>query len=288
MNRRWLRNLGAIVLAFTTTDLLANPKSQSASKPSTVVGRQPSGDPVRPMHSVARPLQEVTLTSVAGTVSAVFVEEGQHVQKGQRLLAFDTRMTQARVEMADAEYQSSLSAVKVAELESELARERYQQLVEAYRQGAATEVEVRESHVRMQQAKARHGATLDEVKLADERKNYAQVENELQALVAPFDGIAVRVFATPGQTPTPSQPLVRIVDVSKLRVDLYLPLDQYRRQGEAFTLIADSPVHRELQAQLVVIDRVIDPATQTIRCVLELDNRTHELPSGFRVELKPE
>lgn len=281
MNQLWLLTSLAVVLALVATDSVADPNLNASAQ--TRVSQS-----THTMHSVTRPLREVTLTSAAGTIASVFVEEGQRVRKGQRLLAFDQRMSEARVEMAKAEFQSSLSTVKVGVLESKLTTTRYQNLKEAYRQGAATEVEVTESHVRMQQARARYAAALDAVKQAEEQKHYAQVENQLRELVAPFDGIATRVFATPGQTPTTSQPLVQIVDIRRLRVDLYLPTERFDRQRKTYTLIAGSPVHRELTAKLVVMDRVIDPATQTIRCVLEFDNRTADLPAGFRVQLKPD
>lgn len=241
------------------------------------------------MHAVAKPIREVAITTpVSGTVSEVFVEEGALVRKGQPLMRYDLRLTQARVEMARAQHESSVSAVKATELESRLTTERYKNILQAYEQNAATQVEVREAHVRMQQARARYMATADEAKQAKENRKVAEVENDLRRIVAPFDGVAVRVFAVPGQTPNVNQTLIQIVDVSKLRVDLYLPLSKYEelREREEFSLAADSPVNRDLTAKLVVLDNVIDPATQTIRCVLEINNADGNLPSGFRVRLK--
>jgi len=241
------------------------------------------------MHAVAKPLREVAITTpVSGTVSEVFIEEGSMVTQGQPLLRFDRRLSEAKIGMARAQHDASISSVKATELESRLTTTRYKNLVEAYDQNAATQVEVREAHVRMQQARARYMAASDEVKQTVENRKFAEVENELRQIVAPFDGVAVRVFAVPGQTPNINQTLIQIVDVTKLRVDLYLPLDKYEelRDREEFTLSAESPVSQDLTAKLVVLDNVIDPATQTIRCVLEVDNTSGKLPSGFRVRLK--
>ncbi len=241
------------------------------------------------MHGVAKPIREVAITTpVGGTVSDVFVEEGTTVRKSQPLMRFDLRLTQARLEMARAQHESSVSAVRATELESRLTTERYKNIVQAYEQNAATQVEVREAHVRMQQARARFMAAADEAKQAKENRKVAEVENTLRQIVAPFDGVAVRVFAVPGQSPNVDETLIQIADVRKLRVELYLPLSKYEevRDRKAFTLAADSPVNKDLTAKLVLLDNMIDPATQTIRCVLEIDNANGDLPSGFRVRLK--
>lgn len=290
MNRRTLIHVIAVVvgIAFFAAPAKPEPTSEQVKRRREQV-RASAALSRSVMHAVAKPIREVAITTpVSGTVSEVFVEEGAFVRKGQPLMRFDLRLTQARVEMASAQYQSSISSVKATELESRLTTERYKNIVSAYEQNAATQVEVREAHVRMQQARARYMAAVDEANQTKENRKVAEVENEMRNIVAPFDGAAVRVFAVPGQTPNINQTLIQIVDVSKLHVELYLPLSKYEelRDRENFTLSADSPVNEDLSATLVVLDSVIDPATQTIRCVLEIDNSDGKLPSGFRVRLK--
>lgn len=240
------------------------------------------------MHGVAKPIREVDLTSPStGTISDVMVEDGDTVTKGQRLIEFDVRLTEARVAMAQADFQRSTSAVKATELEYRLAASRFKNTAEAYRQNAATDVELTEAQIRWQQSRARYQAAMDEVKSSVESRSYAQVENQLRTIEAPFDGKVVQVLAVPGQSPMAQDTLVRLVDTTRLRVELYVPVAQFKQISgkQSVELQAESPVNRRLHANVIVIDDVIEPATQTIRCVLEIHNKDRSLPAGFRVRL---
>ena len=240
------------------------------------------------MHAVAKPIREVEITSsTSGRIANVFVKEGTRVKKGEPLIAFDLRLTEARLSIAEAELQRNSSTKKSAKLELDLAGSRFKNMAAAFREGAATNVELVESQIRWQQAKARHQAAIDEQKQLQESRRYAALENELRTVVAPFDCTIVSVFAVPGQTPTLRDVLVHLVDTSKLRVDFYVPVSQFDSISDKkeLRLNADPPVRKQLKAKVVVINNVIEPATQTIRCVLEIDNPDGSLPSGFRVRM---
>ena len=125
-----------------------------------------------------------------------------------------------------------------------------------------------------------------EVQQWQENLNVVQVENAMRTIRAPFDGKVVRILAVPGKTPTPQDMLVHLVDTTKLRIDLYVPLSEFDRvrDKKVISLNAQAPVNEKIEARVTVIDDVVEPATQTIRCVLEIDNADGKLPAGFRVQ----
>lgn len=240
------------------------------------------------MHAVAEPIREVKITSPAsGPIGEVLVEEGSHVSEGQTLLTFDTQLTEARLAMAEAEHQRSKSAVNALKLEYQLAASRFKNTATAYREDAATRTELVESQIRWLQAEARYRAATDEVKQARQSRNYAEVENKLRVIAAPFTGIVLRIAAVPGNTPTAQDVLLHLVDTSKLRVHLYVPVSELQqlKTRARIRLRAEAPVSKPLEARVILVDEVIDPATQTVRCVLEIDNGKGVLPSGFRVRM---
>ena len=273
------------LLGFLVATVSAEPKGSLATNVEHVSSRRTVKSFT---HSVANPIREVAITTpVSGTVSDVLVEEGEQVRVGQSLLELDSRLSKARLAMAHAEYQRNISAAEATKLESQLAESRYRNLAAAFRKEAATRVEVVEARIRWQQAIARHQTAIDSVSQASESMKMAEVETQIRTIKSPFAGTAVRVLAVPGLTPTVNDTLVQLVDTSKLRADFYLPIHQSAkfRQGQTVRVFAESPVDVELTAKLIVVDKVIDAATQTIRVVVEFDNRGGKLPAGFRVRL---
>ena len=49
---------------------------------------------------------------------------------------------------------------------------------------------------------------------------------------------------------------------------------------------AGPPANGEVTAVLDTIDPVIDPASQTFRCVFTIDNREARMPAGFTVSME--
>lgn len=273
------------LLGILVATVAAEPKHSLAAKNKSASSRRATKSFA---HSVANPIREVDITTpVSGTVSVVLVEEGEHVRAGQSLLELDSRLSQARLGMARAEYQRSASAAEATKLESQLAESRYRNLAAAFRKDAATRVEVMEARIRWQQAIARHQTAIDLVSQAKESMKMAEVETQIRTVKSPFEATAVRVLAVPGLTPTVNDTLIKLVDTTRLRTDFYLPIQQSAkfREGQTVRVLAESPVDAELTAKLVVVDEVIDAATQTIRVVAEIDNRAGKLPAGFRVRL---
>jgi len=248
-----------------------------------------SQTPAQPptIYAVAKPIREVEIISPAtGMIRDVLVEEGQSVTANQPLLQFDNRLTAARVDMSRAEFARSASAVTATKLEVNLAAARFKNLASAYRQSAATEVELEESHIRWKQAGSRYQSAMSEVQQWQGSLNVARVEDAMRTIRAPFDCKVVRVLAVPGQSPTVQDVLVHLVDTSKLRIDLYVPVSEFDRirDRKTVSLNAQSPVNKQLDARVAIVDDIVEPATQTIRCVLEIDNKNGEFPAGFRVQ----
>ena len=281
------------VVALISVSLLGLLVATVCAEPNGSLGKNSDRSTSRPIvksltHSVANPIREVAITTpVSGTVSKVRVEEGEHVRAGQPLLELDRRLAEARLGMARAEYQRSVSAAEATNLESQLAESRYRNLADAFRKDAATRVEVVEARIRWQQAIARHQTAMDLVAQAKESTRMSEVEAQIRTVKSPFDATVVRVLAVPGMTPTVNDSLIQLVDTTTLRADFYLPIQQSAkfREGQTVRVLADSPVNAELSAKLVVVDEVIDAATQTIRIVVEIDNRGGKLPAGFRIRL---
>lgn len=143
---------------------------------------------------------------LSGAVSEVWVEPGQRVAAGERLLALDRRLFVARLEQARAGLERAHQLQAEAQREWERAQELYDRTVLSdheltlARIGAAAAVAAR------QQA----GALVTE----------AELKLEYSRLEAPFEGLVVAVLVAPGQALShrlQPQPLVVLADDRQLR-----------------------------------------------------------------------
>jgi len=149
--------------------------------------------------------------------------------------------------------------------------------------------------VEVRRAQLRRDIARVAVKSAREKHRVAEAELQLEMrrldrfrLTAPWDGIVRKVPAEVGATLTRRDPVVQLVCLDELEAEIYLPAELHGRLevGRTYRLRASAPVGRAVQGELTFADPVIDPGSQSFRCVFTVDNADGALPAGFAVELK--
>lgn len=241
------------------------------------------------LHGVAFPKQEVELSVPSdGVVGKLLVAEGQLVEKEQLLLAMDDRIARESYKVAELSSRHD-AMIRHTEASVKLAEFKLRNLTEAYQSGAADGFEVEEARVQLEQAKAQHDSELEKFALAGqqlelERARLAQLE-----LRSPFAGRIIRVETKVGSSESSAEPVIVVASLEVLKVELHLPLDLFGNMqiGDSYLLSAQAPVNSVVTGRLTTIDPIIDSATETFRCVFEIENQDQKLPAGFAVELDP-
>lgn len=123
-------------------------------------------------------------TPVSGVVKEVYVQVGQKVKKGDKLLALDDTRLKARVMEAEA-------AVMRFKQEAEEAERDLKRAGELYDRGVSSTTEFDAS-------KLRHARATANAREADARLIIAQKDLEDSVLKAPFDGVVRAREAEPG------------------------------------------------------------------------------------------
>lgn len=137
-------------------------------------------------------------TPVSGVVKAVFVEAGQRVSKGDKLLALDDVRFQAKLMEADA-------ALMRASHEAEDADKELKRAEELYARGVSSTTE-------LDAVKLRHVRATASLKEAQARQMIAQKNLDDTVLRAPFDGVVKSRDAEPGMyVPAELNPPVLII-----------------------------------------------------------------------------
>ena len=164
--------------------------------------------------------------------------EGEYFKTGETLIAFDCR-----------KYAAEVSAAKAQARARELVMSNNRKLLA---KGAIGGNEVRVSEAEYEQARA-------DVQALQARTGSCEFK-------APFDGRLVERIVQEHESPAPNQPLIRIVDMTRLEIETIIPSKWLSRvkPGDGFSFTVDE-TGETLAAEVVRMGATVDPVSQTIK-----------------------
>ena len=239
------------------------------------------------LHGVARPLQNAVLSSlVPGRIMTIHVAEGRRVSAGDALVSLDDRLAQAQVEASRREA-AQVAMLERAELAYLQAERRLSRLEQAALQNATAVFEIEEARSMKEQSRAERDAAKEAISVAEANLTMAEEQLRRNTIYAPFDGVIVQIHQKQGAAVDASLPVVTLASLDTLEVEMYVPSDRFGsiRNGSTVKLSAGAPVNADLSAKVCSVSPVIESASNTFRCVLQIDNTSAGLPAGFSVVL---
>lgn len=209
-----------------------------------------------------RPLRRASLASeVSGTVETLRVEEGQRVGAGTLLATVDTRAL--RQDLAEAE-----ALFEQADDEHQRAEALFE----------------RRSITRSALVDAKAGRDVAQARLAS-----ARLRLDKSRLTAPWAGTVAAKRVEVGDYVTPGQPMIELVDASRLEVRAPVPASDvpYVAEGTPVVIRVSSLPGESFAGRVVRLDAELDPAARTLGLEAELDNKDGRLRPGMlaRVEI---
>jgi len=237
----------------------------------------------QPLGCLIEPFQVADVGSpVIGVIESLRAERGDHVRKGQPLAVLRTDVERAQLGIALSKAQA-VAELKAAEANAVLTR---QKLVRAEdlvaRQFIAAQA--------LDQARAEAHIADERVLQAREQKRTSERELELaQAQVglrtirAPSDGVIADRYLSVGER-VEEKPLFRVAMVDPLRVEVVLPAQMFGtiKNGASISVTPEFPGAGVREARVVLVDKLIDGASNTYRVRLALPNPDGSLPAGLR------
>ncbi len=242
-------------------------------------------------HGVAKPSQMADLPSlVPGIIAEVHVKEGQSVKKGTPLITLDDRVPRARLEAAAVEAQL-MGALRRAEVDVKMSESRLSRLRTVLSRGAAGGFELEAAEGVRDQAVAAVGQQRDILKATEANRKLAEAQLLQYTIVAPFDGVVTEIHRKSGAV-DPSQLVVSIANLNALEVEMHLPSRMVGQiqVGQQISLSAGIPISKDITAAVVSVSPIIDSASNTFRCLLEIENNDGKSsrPAGFSVVINDE
>ncbi len=241
----------ALVSAFL---LLASGAAAQESGPPVVVGTTEQREVIEqvPLAGTMRSPRVAQLsTEVAGLVSAVLVDAGDHVKAGAPLVRMDRALARLALEAAEAATEQAREAL--AEARRRLAEaERLVKLSGITR----TEVSTRETEVRLSAANLR---------LREAEQRSAAERLRRHEVSAPFSGVISRKLTEAGEWVTPGDAVLELVADQGLRIEFPVPQQFFPRVSADTSLEVrlDALPERVVQARIGEIVPVSDPNART-------------------------
>lgn len=226
------------------------------------------------------PLNEVELRAeVTGSITGIYVQDGQTVAKGQKLYEIDRSKYLANYKQAQAQVKAAESTLDQAKRDAE----RYERLQQ--KDAVARQV-VENAKTALLNAESQLLAA--EAVLAN-----AQTDLNRSVITAPFAGTIgisnvklgslVSVGSTLINTISTTNPIA--VDIAVNEKDIYrfsMYMEQpHNAKDSLFTLLLPTGDVYPTPGELVAIDRAVDPLTGTITARLSFDNPKGNLRAGM-------
>lgn len=226
---------------------------------------------------------------VIGVVEWIEVERGDSVRKGQVVARLRADVERANTDVARSRAVSE-GDLRGALASLELAKIKRDRAVNLKAQDFVSQEAVDQAQSEMDIATERVKFSREQLATSSREFAASQAQVAQRVVRSPMDGVVIERHINAGER-VEEKPMLRIADVSVLRVDVVAPVSMFGTLdiGQELIVQPELPGAGPRRARIVQIDKVLDPASNTFRLRMSLPNSHGLLPAGLRcsVELQP-
>ena len=233
---------------------------------------------------LVKPKQVVQLgSSVFGVLAELRVGRADVVTKGQIVGKLDTSVEEAQLALNQFQAKST-SALRAAQTDLEFNQRELERQVSLAKNMWSRIDAVDQARTKVAEDEIAIEKANDEQKIAQLEASRSLAQYNLKLIRSPLNGVVSDVKLEPGEFIYEATPIVTLAQLDPLTVDLVLPSKLYGslKAGEAVDLRLLAPVDKTVHSTIDVIDPLIDPASDTFRVRLTLENPGNTIPAGIR------
>ena len=252
----------------------------------SVVALAAPADAAQPLGCLIEPNRVVELGSpVIGVLEQVHVDRGADVRQGQVVATLKADVERASASVAKSRAQAE------ADVQAAIANRDFNQ--QRLKRGEELVKKNFISNQALDQIKAESDVAVQRLAQAREQKrtwdreyDMARAQLAQRSLVSPLTGVVVDRYLHPGER-VEDRAVMKLATLNPLRVEVFMPAAAYRevQAGMNAKVFPDLPGAGEHNAKVILVDRIIDPASNTFRVRLELPNPDNALPAGVRCKV---
>ena len=226
-------------------------------------------------------------TREEGVLEEVLVRRGDIVRKGQVVAKLESSLEKIALEFAEAR------AKMKGDVESKQAALDYMlrqrdRITELYKDNAISFNDKDKADTDVRLAETELQVALDNQRLMEIERDRSARRLDLRSIRSPVDGVIVEILLVPGESVEDrAREIMVIAEVDPLNVEIILPADQFGSvqvgtSAEITPLLAGEAVRF---ADVSVVDRTIDAASDTFGVQLQLENKDYAIPGGIRCNI---
>lgn len=224
-------------------------------------------------------------SQVIGVIEWIEVERGDVVKKGQVIarLRADVERASNTVARSRADSEGDLRGAIAGR---ELARLKLDRANTLARQNFVSTQAVEQAKTEFDVANERVSLAREQLATSSREVSVSQAQVSQRVLRSPIDGVVIERYLNAGER-VEDKPMVRIADISALRVEVVAPTAMFGslQVGQEVNVQPDLPRSAARSARIAQIDKVLDPASNTFRVRLSLPNADAALPAGLRCRI---
>lgn len=233
------------------------------------------------------PSERVAIGSpVIARIDRVLVERADVVEAGQVVVELDAAVERAAVQVASARA-DMVGVVRSREATAELEAKRRERAAKLFAEKTLSldsreEIETQAKVAAFEAQRAR-----EDQRLAKLERERAQADLERRSVRSPIGGVVVERLMSEGEV-VDDETILRVAQIDPLRVEALLPASDFGsvHTGMRAAVTPEIPGDEVHVAEVVVVDRVIDPASGTFTVRLALPNPDHAIPSGLHCRVR--
>ena len=236
-----------------------------------------------PLRCVIEPDQVTEIGSaVIGVVESIHVERGDFVRQGQLLAQLRANVERASVGAAQVRAQAEAD-IQAAAANYEFQRQKLARTEELMMKRFVSAQALDQVRAETAVAEQKLAQAKEQRRVAKEELALAHAQLGLRAIRAPFSGVVADRYVNVGER-VEVKPMFRIAKIDPLRVEIIAPAALFGsiRKGMPAQVVPDLPNAPQLDAKIVLVDKLIDAASNTFRVRAELPNASKSVPSGLR------
>lgn len=236
---------------------------------------------------VIKPSMEVSVGApVEGIIQQVHVDRGDWVSKGQAVVTLEASVEQATVDLAKAKSDAE-AMIKSTQAKIDFSTRKLDRAKDLYKSNSIARHEFDEAQTEKILAEMAHLEATEQKRIAELEWKRATASLNLHTIYSPLSGVVVERLLSPGEL-VRQTPILKLAQINPLRIEVFAPLSLLGKlsPGMKAEVRPESSASAAYQAEITVVNRVVDSASGTFGVRLEMPNPNNALPAGLACTVK--
>lgn len=233
-----------------------------------------------------QPYQEADIGSqVVGVLDRVLVERGDFVTKGQPVAQLSSDVERAHLATAKVRAEATAD-LKAAASNREFTHKKKVRTEDLYKKNFVSQQQSDQAATEDQVAEMKLKQVQEQQRVAQQELALAQAQLSQRTIRSPLSGVVVERYLSEGER-VEEKPVAKVAMIDPLRVEVIVPAAYFAKIKPGMTAMVKPEVSdtEARGAKVIVVDRVIDAASNSFRVRLELPNPNMQLPPGLRCKV---